>query len=113
MTDPVLQFDGEAPFDDLEGNGAFKRLFNKFLAIFGVPKLLTTSGAATRGVATLASGTVTVTTSEVSATSVIALSPRGNTNAGTLDITITAGTSFVIRSSNGSDARNVGWAILN
>lgn len=28
----VLQMDGEGPFDDLEGNAAFGRLFRKFLA---------------------------------------------------------------------------------
>lgn len=109
----VLQMDGEWPFDDAGGNSAFKRLFNKFLGIFGVPKLLTTSGSATKGVATLSSGTVTVTTDKVKTDSVISLSPRGNTAAGTLDIqTITAGTSFVIRSSSGTDARQIGWAIL-
>lgn len=31
----VLQMDGEGPFDDLEGNAAFGRLFVKFLAQYG------------------------------------------------------------------------------
>lgn len=31
----VLQMDGEGPFDDLEGNAAFGRLFQKFLAQYG------------------------------------------------------------------------------
>lgn len=31
----VLQMDGEGPFDDLEGNAAFGRLFQKFLAQVG------------------------------------------------------------------------------
>ncbi len=93
--------DGEGPFDDLEGNAAFGRLFKKFL-----DKNVVT------GLATLVAGTVTVSTSAVEADSVITLTPRGNTNAGSLDIqTITAGTSFVIRSSNASDVRVVGWSI--
>lgn len=31
----ILQMDGEGPFDDLEGNSAFGRLFKKFLALYG------------------------------------------------------------------------------
>jgi len=31
----ILQMDGEGPFDDLEGNAAFGRLFKKFLAQYG------------------------------------------------------------------------------
>ncbi len=32
MPGQVLQMDGEGPFDDLEGNAAFGRLLNKYLA---------------------------------------------------------------------------------
>lgn len=31
----ILRMDGEGPFDDLEGNKAFGRLFQKFLALYG------------------------------------------------------------------------------
>jgi len=116
--------DGEGPFDSLEGNAAFTRLVQKALAaaaslstpLAQVNELqLDTAGAGpTAGVATLVSGTVTVATTRVVAGSVILLSPRGNTAAGDLDIqTITPGVSFVIRSSSGTDARDVAWAIIN
>lgn len=35
----ILRMDGEGPFDDLEGNAAFGRLFQKFLALYGAQLL--------------------------------------------------------------------------
>ena len=35
----ILEMDGEGPFDDLEGNAAFGRLFKKFLAKYGAQLL--------------------------------------------------------------------------
>lgn len=66
------------------------------------------------GLATLAAGTVTVTTTAVTANSrIFVMSQSGTTNAGFLSIsTRTAGTSFTIVSSNASDARQVAWIIF-
>lgn len=69
--------------------------------------------AATDGTATLSSGTATVNTTAVAAGSKILLTYQNCTSCGTIYIgTITAGTSFVINSSNGSDASTVLWSIL-
>lgn len=69
------------------------------------------------GQATLASGTVTVSTTFVTASSKIFLTDATTgalTNVGTPTVgTITAGTSFVINSSNVLDASNINWFILN
>lgn len=70
---------------------------------------------ATMGVATLASGTVTVSTSKVTANSRIFLTIDGGTitNVGSTYVSSrTAGTSFVIKSTNILDASNVSWVIL-
>ena len=65
------------------------------------------------GTATLSSGTVTVNTTAVTANSKIFLTYKNCSNCGTLyKGTITAGTSFVIQSSNASDASQVDWWIL-
>lgn len=142
MSDDVLLMDGQAPFDDLNPpkESAFGRLFKKFLSLYIGDITFTdlnvdnldaeavnaevlaakeievdmAGGDAIAGLATLSAGTVTVTTTKVRTGSVIQLTPRANTNAGLLDIqTITDGTSFVIRSASGTDARVIGWSILN
>ena len=66
------------------------------------------------GIATLSSGTVTVSTTAVTANSVIFLTDEtGGVNLGNLSVgTITAGTSFVINSSNVLDGSNVAWFII-
>ena len=65
------------------------------------------------GTATLSGGTVTVTTSQVDAASRIFLTGKGATNAGFLYVdNIVNDTSFDIKSSNGSDARDVHWVII-
>ena len=72
------------------------------------------SGGPTRGTATLVAGTVTVSTAAVESGSFILYARK--TAGGTLgDLslgTVTAGTSFVINSSSGSDTSTVNWAIL-
>ncbi|GEM_PF-2935676 len=61
------------------------------------------------GTATLSGGTVTVTDANVGAGAIFSLTPVGVTNAGNLGVTISAGTSFTIASTSGSDARVVQW----
>lgn len=72
--------------------------------------------AATYGQATLSGGTVTVNTTAVKAGSIIQLTDATTgslTNVGQPTVgTITAGTSFVINSTNPLDASNVNWTIL-
>lgn len=67
-----------------------------------------------RGTAVLVGGTVTVSTSKVTANSIVFLS--NNTNGGTLGfLTVsarTAGTSFAITSSNILDTSTVGWMLM-
>lgn len=73
-------------------------------------------GTGTSGqTAAMVAGTVTVTTSKVSASSIILLTNAlvGGT-VGTLSVgTIVAGTSFVINSSSGTDTSKVNWSIVN
>jgi len=83
------------------------------------------AGAATVGLATLASGTVTINTTAVTATSRIFLTRRtlagtvANTGAILVVGTITAGTSFVINSfvvagtAASSDNGTVNWLVIN
>jgi hypothetical protein len=87
----------------------------------GLSKTLgcTTGANATCGVATLnGSGTVTVSTTAIAALStggagkIVLLSAQTCSNCGALSIgTVTAGTSFVINSTNILDASNVFWEI--
>ncbi len=75
---------------------------------------ITTGTNASTGTATLSAGTVTVSTTAVTASSIIMLTYQGCSSCGTPYIsTKTAGTSFVITSSNGSDASSIGWVIIN
>lgn len=70
---------------------------------------------ATMGTATLSSGTVTVSTTKVTANSRIFITINGGTltNVGSTYISArTAGTSFVISSTNILDASNVAWIIV-
>jgi len=72
-----------------------------------------TSGAL---VATGGGSIVTVTTTAVTATSLIYLSYSGTTvnNPGSLYVSArTAGTSFVIKSSSATDTSTVNWLIIN
>lgn len=65
------------------------------------------------GVATLASGTVTVSTTKVNATSRIQLTGQDNNVTGALRVSArSSGTSFTITSSNSGDSGVVAWVIL-
>lgn len=75
----------------------------------------TGTGSEVMGQATLSGGTATVATTNVSSNSRIFLTyATGFTNAGILKVgTIVDSTSFVINSSDGSDANKVNWFVLN
>lgn len=71
------------------------------------------TAAATAGVATLASSTVTVNTTAVTANSRIYLTAQSNTVTGALRVSArTAGTSFAITSSVAAEAGPVAWMIV-
>lgn len=81
-----------------------------------VPKLNVTTGTnANAGTGTLSGGTVTISTTAVTASSLIFLTDTSNgANIGTLSVgTKTAGTSFVVNSSNALDASTFNWLIIN
>lgn len=68
---------------------------------------------AKQGTATLAAGTVTVSNTSVTANSRIMLTAQDNNTAGALRVSArTAGTSFVITSSNGADTGVVAYQIF-
>jgi hypothetical protein len=81
------------------------------LNLLGAP----TGSAGIAGTATLVAGTVTVSTTAVTASSIILISR--NAAGGTVgDLrlgTITAGVSFVINSASGTDTSTVNWLIVN
>lgn len=83
----------------------------------GTKLLITTGTNASAGTATLVGGTVTVSTTAVTSSSLIFLTDATTgalTNIGTPTVgTKTAGTSFVINSSNPLDTSNINWLIIN
>lgn len=99
------------PTDKLEVTG------NIALLTAGNKMKIATGSNASVGTATLSSGTITVNTTAVTASSLIFVSydtPSGTT--GQLSApsgSIVAGTSFVINSTSGSDASTVYWWIIN
>jgi len=102
------------PTDDganqLQVNGSIK------LETAGNKINIATGTNASIGTATLLSGTVTVLTSAVTASSKIFVTHAGSSvsNAGTLYIgTISANTSFIINSTNSSDNDTINWWIVN
>lgn len=75
---------------------------------------LTTGGNTSAGTATLSSGTITVSTTAVTASSIIMLTLQNCSNCGNPYISAkTAGTSFVISSTNVLDGSIVGYQIIN
>ena len=87
---------------------------NTPISIVSGKQFVTTGSNKSAGTTTLSSGTVTVNTTAVSANSIIFVTGQGCTNCGTYYISAkTAGTSFVITSSNASDASTVAWWIIN
>jgi hypothetical protein len=88
---------------------------NGNIRISGINGLRITEGSnATMGIATLASGTVTVSTTKVTASSRIFLMDQAASGTpGTAYVNSrTAGTSFVINSTSGSDNSSVAWWIV-
>ena len=82
---------------------------------FYKPATYPTGAAGIAGRATLVAGTVTVSTTAVTASSVIQLTNcvTGGT-AGLLRVgTVTAGTSFVINSASGTDTSTICWSFVN
>lgn len=98
-------------------NGKLQLTGNLNLEAAGNKILIATGTNASVGTATLVGGTVTVSTTAVTASSKIFLTDvtTGSlTNIGTPTVgTITAGTSFVINSSNVLDTSNINWFIIN
>ena len=101
-------FGTSTPAELLEVNGNIR--------ISGINGIKITEGSnGTMGTATLVAGTVIVNTSSVTANSRIFLMEQNNTGAanGTAFINArVAGTSFTIRSTNGADASDVAWWII-
>lgn len=91
---------------DVSGNVQLKTSGNGFKVKEGTN--------ATMGVATMVAGTVTVSTTKVTASSRIFLTPQNASGtAGSVSITArTASTSFVISSTNILDTRDVAWLIM-
>lgn len=90
---------------------------NILLATAGNKLKITTGSNASIGTATLSGGTVTVSTTAVTASSIIFLTDATTgalTNVGSPTVgTKTAGVSFVINSTNVLDASTVNWIIIN
>lgn len=88
---------------------------NLFLGTAGNKINITTGSNASVGTSTLVGGTVTVSTTAVTASSKIfvtvgvAAGTQGNLSIGT----VTAGTSFVINSTSGTETSQVNWWIIN
>lgn len=87
---------------------------NLILAQVGNKISIATGSNASIGTATLSSGTVTVSTTAVTASSLIFLTLQNCSSCGTQYISAkTASTSFVISSTNILDGSIVGWLIIN
>lgn len=115
--------DGELLINTTTDNGAFVLQANGNARIAGDITLptagnklnITTGSNASIGTSTLVGGTVTVSTTAVTASSKIFLTVgvTGGT-LGNLSIgTVTAGTSFVINSTSGTETSQVNWWIIN
>ena len=77
---------------------------------------VTTGSNASAGTGTLASGTVTISTTAVTANSLIFLTDTASslTNVGTLSVSAkSAGTSFTVTSANALDTSTFNWLIIN
>jgi hypothetical protein len=75
---------------------------------------IATGSNASVGTGTLSSGTVTINTTAVTASSIIQLQLTSCSSCGTIYVgTVTAGTSFVVTSTNGSDASTFNYIIIN
>jgi hypothetical protein len=75
---------------------------------------IATGSNASAGTGTLSSGSATINTTAVTASSLIFITPTSNSSLGTPYISAkTASTSFTVTSTNGSDASTFNWLILN
>jgi hypothetical protein len=87
---------------------------NLSLNTAGNKLLITTGTNASVGSNVLVAGTVTVSTTAVTANSIILLTAQSGTITGSLKISArTSGTSFTILSTVLTDTANVGWLIIN
>lgn len=113
IVDTQVAFTTTAKLLMLRNNGTEKVAWEQT----GKLMIPTGGAAAVAGTATLVGGTVTVSTTAVSASSIIMTSRQ--TTGGTIGhlstptASITAGTSFVINSSSGTDTSTVGWFLIN
>lgn len=102
---------------DAARSDALRLNYDGVLWLYGGLKLKTNGGAPRLGTATLVAGTVTVSTTAISANSKVFLSV--DTPGGTQgflsapNASYTAGTSFVINSSSGTDTSTVNWMIVD
>ena len=65
-----------------------------------------------KGSATLSGGTAVVSNSAITSTSIVLLMPSGTTNAGLLDVTLSAGVGFTINSLNILDGRTIQYLVV-
>jgi hypothetical protein len=102
------------PSERLSVNGNISSTGDVIIAFVGSGLQVKEGSNATMGTATLSSGTVTVNTTEVTASSRIFLTHQGGgANIGFVYISArSAATSFTITSSNASDSGSVAWIIL-
>lgn len=102
---------------NVDDSGNVTATGNLSLTAAGNKISIATGTNASVGTATLVGGTVTVSTTAVTASSKIFLTDATTgvlTNIGTPTVgTVTAGTSFVINSSNVLDTSNINWLIIN
>jgi parallel beta-helix repeat protein len=89
---------------------------NLTLGTAGNKLVITTGSNASAGTGTLSGGAVTIATTAVTANSLIFLTNTNpsSTNVGVLQVSAkTAGTSFVVSSTNAADASTFNWLIVN
>lgn len=92
--------------------GLFSMVGDLSLTTAGSKMSIKEGANASCGTATLSSGTVIVSNSNITDKSHIIITGRGNSNIGTLFTTRTTGTSFTITSSSPLDARVVDYIII-
>ncbi len=100
----------------LDDGGTLSLVGSLFLNTAGSKIYIKSGSNAAAGTATLSGGTATVSTTAISANSQVFLTDQGGTitSLGTLYVSAkTAGTSFVISSSNALDASTVAWMIVD
>src|SRR5579859_1385062 len=108
-----FQSDGTTEIFSVLDNGTASHNGNLKLTTAGNGLYVKEGSNATMGVKTLTGGTAVVSTTKVTASSRIQLTPQSNSNLGVPYISArSAGTSFTITSTNGSDASQIFWWII-